>query len=74
MEEAHAHPHNRTRKAFVEVDGVRQPAPAPRFSRTSLGLPTPPELPGAADLRTVLAEWGIDAAAVEVAQRNGLLA
>jgi alpha-methylacyl-CoA racemase len=73
MEEAHAHPHNRARNAFVEVDGVRQPAPAPRFSRTSLGSPAPPEPPGAADLRTALAEWGIDAAEMEVAQRNGLL-
>jgi len=74
MEEAHAHPHNRARNAFVEVDGVRQPAPAPRFSRSALGSPTPPEPTGAADLRTALAEWGIDAVTVEVAQRNGLLA
>ena len=57
-----------------DVDGVRQPAPAPRFSRTSLVPPTPPEPPGAADLRTVLAEWGIGAAEVETAQANGLLA
>jgi alpha-methylacyl-CoA racemase len=34
MTEAPGHPHNRTRSAFVEVDGIQQPAPAPRFSRT----------------------------------------
>jgi len=35
--EAHRHPHNAARKVFVEVDGVQQPAPAPRFSRTPTG-------------------------------------
>ncbi len=34
------HPHAVARQAFVEVDGVRQPAPAPRFSRTALGTPS----------------------------------
>lgn len=34
MAEALEHPHNQARRTFVEVEGVRQPAPAPRFSRT----------------------------------------
>lgn len=34
MSEAPQHPHNRARKTFVEIDGVTQPAPAPRFERT----------------------------------------
>jgi alpha-methylacyl-CoA racemase len=34
LSEAPNHPHNRSRNIFVEVDGVTQPAPAPRFSRT----------------------------------------
>ena len=34
LPEAIAHPHNRARGVFVEIDGVAQPAPAPRFSRT----------------------------------------
>ncbi|MEV6347343.1 CaiB/BaiF CoA-transferase family protein [Actinoplanes sp. NPDC051851] len=38
--EAPGHPHNRERGAFVEVDGVVQPAPAPRFSRTPASTPT----------------------------------
>ncbi|MET9492434.1 CaiB/BaiF CoA-transferase family protein [Nocardia sp. NPDC006630] len=37
--EAHEHPHNRARGAFIEVDGLRQPAPAPRFSRTGNDVP-----------------------------------
>jgi alpha-methylacyl-CoA racemase len=37
LAEAPLHPHNRARGTFVEVDGVVQPAPAPRFSRTPLG-------------------------------------
>jgi alpha-methylacyl-CoA racemase len=39
--EAHAHPHNAARGAFVEVDGLLQPAPAPRFSRTPAAPPQP---------------------------------
>ena len=46
LAEAPDHPHSRARGTFVTVDGVAQPAPAPRFSRTALGLPTPPSLPG----------------------------
>jgi len=34
LQEAIDHPHNRARNTFIEVDGVVQPAPAPRFSRT----------------------------------------
>ncbi|HEX4356586.1 MAG TPA: CaiB/BaiF CoA-transferase family protein [Pseudonocardia sp.] len=55
--EAAEHPHNQERELFVEVDGVRQPAPAPRFSRTPAELPRPsePAPGGAAD---VLTRWG----------------
>jgi alpha-methylacyl-CoA racemase len=73
MDEAPHHPHNRARNAFIELENVPQPAPAPRFSRTPLGRPTPPEPPGALDLRTVLAEWGIGATEVEIAQTHGFL-
>jgi alpha-methylacyl-CoA racemase len=73
MEEAPRHPHNRARNAFIELDGVAQPAPAPRFSRTRLDPPLPPEPAGAADPRAVLADWGIGAAEVEIAQAAGLL-
>ena len=40
--EAQQHPHNRARNAYVEVDGVTQPAPAPRFSVTPGEVRSPP--------------------------------
>jgi alpha-methylacyl-CoA racemase len=52
--EAPAHPHNRARKTFVEVDGLAQPAPAPRFGRTPAG---PPSAPAAVTVDEVLAGW-----------------
>ncbi|MFN3216610.1 MAG: CaiB/BaiF CoA transferase family protein [Acidimicrobiales bacterium] len=42
MDEAVAHPHNAQRQTFVEVAGVAQPAPAPRFSRTPGEIAGPP--------------------------------
>lgn len=44
--EAPAHPHNVARQAFVEVAGVRQPAPAPRLSRTPAAIGSAPPLLG----------------------------
>jgi alpha-methylacyl-CoA racemase len=58
MDEAAHHPHNVARGTFVEVDGVMQPGPAPRFSRTPSALPTPPQAPGEGT-RSALAAWGI---------------
>ena len=56
--QAQAHPHNQARGTFVEVDGIKQPAPSPRFSRTPAGaVQAPPTLD--AERRTVLAAWGI---------------
>lgn len=58
--EARAHAHVRARGLWTEVDGVAQPAPAPRFSRTPAALTTPPAASAAADTRTALAAWGIE--------------
>jgi len=46
LAEAPAHPHNQARKAFIEVAGVTQPAPAPRLSRTPGSVQSPPPLVG----------------------------
>jgi alpha-methylacyl-CoA racemase len=46
MAEAPQHPHNVARGTFVEVEGIVQPAPAPRFSRTAPALDRPPSHPG----------------------------
>jgi alpha-methylacyl-CoA racemase len=59
--EAAEHPHVRARRTLIELDGVTQAAPAPRFSRTPAGPPTPPPGPGA-DTDAVLADWGVSPA------------
>jgi alpha-methylacyl-CoA racemase len=57
--EAPLHKHNVARGTFIELDGIVQPGPAPRFSRTVLGIPTPPDAPGSSDAPAVLASWGL---------------
>ncbi|WAY19756.1 CoA transferase [Mycolicibacterium fortuitum] len=56
--EAHAHPHNRDRAGFVEIDGVLQPAPAPRFSRTAAVHPRAMD-EGGRDAVSTLRHWGL---------------
>jgi alpha-methylacyl-CoA racemase len=68
--EAPAHAHNQARQVFVERDGVTQPAPAPRFSRTPAELSTPPRETGA-DTDRALASWGISAAQVTALRGSG---
>jgi alpha-methylacyl-CoA racemase len=57
--EAFEHPHNRAREVYVDRDGLTQPAPAPRFSRTQPSLTTGPSTVGGST-REALAAWGID--------------
>ena len=61
--EAAAHPHNRARGSFVERDGITQPGPSPRFSRTGTELRSPPPLPGE-QTESALLDWGFAAAEV----------
>ena len=70
MSEAAAHPHNRERETFVEFDGVVQPAPAPRFSRTKPLITLPPARAGE-HTRDVLADWGFDALAIDSLFESG---
>ena len=70
--EALQHPHNRARGTFVEVDGIQQPAPAPRFSRTPTAIQRPPARPGEhAD--QALADWGFAAADIAALRTAGAL-
>ncbi|MBB3809398.1 CaiB/BaiF CoA transferase family protein [Pseudochelatococcus contaminans] len=69
-EEAADYPHYRDRATFVEVEGVTQPAPAPRFSRTPGEIGGPPRPPGE-DASTVLAGWGLDAATIARLSESG---
>lgn len=57
--EAREHPHLAARQTYLERDGVVQPAPAPRFSRTPATLVRPPARAGE-HTRAALADWGID--------------
>jgi len=58
-DEAPKHPHNVARGTFVEIDGVVQPAPAPRFSRSAAATPQAPVAAGH-DSQAALRDWGID--------------
>ena len=62
--EVQNHPHNKARESFVELDGVVQPSPAPRFSRTVPGLTSSSRLAGE-DSREVLAAAGYSTAEIE---------
>lgn len=58
MEEAPNHPHNVARKTFIDVDGVVQPAPAPRFSATPAAVqwgPAPIDRDGV----DAMIQWGL---------------
>jgi len=70
--EAIEHPHNRARSTFVEVAGVRQPAPAPRFSRTPGSISSPPEQPGRST-DEALERWGIESARIASLRTVGAL-
>src|SRR5690606_12090432 len=57
MGEAPDNPHNAARGTFVELDGVVQPGPAPRFSATPGAIRSPPPAPGQHN-DEVLGDWG----------------
>jgi alpha-methylacyl-CoA racemase len=70
--EAPQHPHNVERGTFVEVDGVTQPAPAPRFDRTPAATPQAPPRAGQ-DTDAVLTELGL-ADQIEALRQAGTVA
>ncbi|WP_109481221.1 CaiB/BaiF CoA-transferase family protein [Paraburkholderia sp. C35] len=69
--EAPDHPQHRARGSFVEVAGVVQPAPAPRFSATPSHVGGPAPKRGQGGLRA-LRDWGFDAAAIQGMTARGL--
>jgi len=72
LTEAPGHPHAQARGAFVEVGGVLQAAPAPRFSRSTVQTPRPTPAAGAHS-DAVLAEAGFAADEIEALRRSGAL-
>jgi alpha-methylacyl-CoA racemase len=73
LDEAPRHPHNVARQTFVELGGVVQPAPAPRFSATPGAIQGPPPAIGAHD-REALGDWGFSDAEIEALKASGALA
>lgn len=72
MEEAPNHPHNRARGTFLEIDGVIQPGPAPRFSRTKAEIQGPPAKPGQ-HTDAVLSSWGFTVEEISKLHRAGVV-
>ena len=72
MAEAPSHPHNRHRGTFVDVAGVAQPAPAPRFSRTPGAIAMPPPHAGQHTIE-VLGDWGFGEADVAKLLETGAI-
>jgi alpha-methylacyl-CoA racemase len=72
MDEAPSHPHNAARQTFVTLDGVVQPAPAPRFSATPGVIQAPPPAIGA-DNDAALADWGFSGGEIEALKTAGAL-
>ena len=72
MNEAANHPHNVARGSFIEIEGVNQPAPAPRFDRT---VPSTPESarPAGSDTDSVLSELGFEQQKIDDLRASGVL-
>jgi len=73
VEEAWVDPHNVARGTFVEVAGVVQPAPQPRFSHTPARIDGPPPAPGE-HTREALAAWGIATDRIDAWEAAGAIA
>jgi len=72
MHEAPAHPHNRARGTFVQRDGVAEPAPAPRFTRTSSELP--PQAPAiGGQTEALMRELGCTEVEIEALRGAGVV-
>ncbi len=72
LAEAPQHPVNRERDVFIEIDGVPQPAPAPRFSRTPGAVQGPPAKAGTHN-REALSDWGFEPAEIDRLEGQGVL-
>jgi alpha-methylacyl-CoA racemase len=69
--EAPVSPHNQARGSFIEVDGVLQPVPAPRFLGTPSAVPRRAPARGENGL-SALRDWGFDVSAIEGLRAGGL--
>ncbi|MBY8821417.1 CaiB/BaiF CoA transferase family protein [Sphingomonas colocasiae] len=72
MADAPANPHNAARGTFVELGGVVQPAPAPRFSVTPGAIQSPPPAPGQHN-DAALGDWGLSSDEIAALRKTGAL-
>ncbi|MFZ6742571.1 CaiB/BaiF CoA transferase family protein [Undibacterium sp. JH2W] len=72
MAEAPEHPHNKARGNFTDVEGIVQPAPAPRFSRTSPEISRPPAAPGQHS-EEILHDWGLSEERIASLKENRII-
>jgi len=73
MSEALTHPHNRHRQSFVEIDGIAQPGPTPRFVGTPTRVQRPPARIGE-HTDEILKDWGFSAAEIAELHKTGAVA
>ncbi|MDE0845063.1 MAG: CaiB/BaiF CoA transferase family protein [Actinomycetota bacterium] len=73
LEEAPKHPHNVQRDVFTEIEGVTQPNPSPRFSRTTPSIQGPPAHAGK-DTNLILESLGFDASGIQNLREDGAVA
>ena len=72
LTEATKHPQAKARGLYETLDGITQPAPAPRFSRTPGAIRSPPAVLGK-DNAAALAVWGFDDGTVRMLEAKGVL-
>ncbi len=70
MSEAPPHPHNAARGSFIDIAGITQPGPAPKFSRTAPRTPRAPARAGENTIET-LSQWGFDAGRIDALIKAG---
>ena len=72
-DELAGHEQHGARGSFTHIEGILQPAPAPRFSRTPPSVRSPPA-PAGRGGRQALQDWGMAASEIELREREGVLA
>lgn len=73
VEEAWSDPHNLARGTFVDIAGITQPSPQPKFSRTPAEVDSPPAAPGEHTLAALTA-WGLPSDRIQAWQEAGAIA
>jgi alpha-methylacyl-CoA racemase len=72
LDEATQHPHAIERDTYIKVNGITQPAPAPRFNRTQSQIQSPPPSPGK-DTAETLGIWGFNESEIKKLKENKVI-